>query len=264
LGIVVEDGRKGRIRQRIELDSRLYRKQWLPEGFPLSDPRKERITFHQVLKHTSGICPEDEEQGRNRWGNYVDWVVGHSAKWPQTGKLYFEPGARSWYSSVAFCHLGLVFRNVYRIRASDFIRQRIFTPIGVEKITFVGSPGNGIEWVSAGGVQLTPRDYARFAYLLLGDGKWKDNTIVPASWIVQFRTSDQYQNMTSNINGEFGEQYPRDLFRIGGSGLNWAYMIPSLDLIAIRTSRSYNQLWDEVRGQFLQKLFAAVLPERRD
>ncbi|MGH9339102.1 MAG: hypothetical protein ACRD1R_05835 [Acidobacteriota bacterium] len=48
------------------------------------------------------------------------------------------------------------------------------------------------------------------------------------------------------------------MFRIAGSGLNWAFMAPSMDLIAIRTGRAGNQNWKQVEQQFLQKLFAAL------
>ena len=62
----------------VNLSDKVYDKRWLAEGFPLSDPRKETITFEQVLRHSSGICPEkSQEQGRNKWDDYVGWVVGH-------------------------------------------------------------------------------------------------------------------------------------------------------------------------------------------
>ena len=54
-------------------------------GFPLSDPRKARINFDHIFRHTSGLTPQAStveedlpvEQGRNQWDNYVAWVVGH-------------------------------------------------------------------------------------------------------------------------------------------------------------------------------------------
>ena len=105
---------------------------------------------------------------------------------------------------------------------------------------------------------MTPRDYARFAYFLLRDGRWKDEQIVPSSYIQRFRTSALYPNLRSNLDGYFGAGYPKDMFRIAGSGLNWAFMVPSLDLIALRTGRASNAIWDEVQQEFLRKAFAAV------
>jgi hypothetical protein len=56
----------------------------------------------------------------------------------------------------------------------------------------------------------------------------------------------------------FGEEYPEDIFRIAGSGINLAFMIPSHDLIAIRTGRAANSRWEEVERSFLEKLFASL------
>ena len=57
--------------------------------------------------------------------------------------------------------------------------------------------------------------------------------------------------MRSNVDGYFGAQYPKDMYRIAGSGLNWAYIVPSLDLIALRTGRANNAEWAEVRERFV-------------
>src|SRR5262245_19313015 len=54
----IEAGRRGETRHAVDLDSPVYDPRYLPEGFPLSDPRKEAITFRHVLTHTSGIKPE--------------------------------------------------------------------------------------------------------------------------------------------------------------------------------------------------------------
>jgi hypothetical protein len=40
--------------------SLLYDPRWLPNGYPLSDPRKADITLDQVFQHTSGIVPQVE------------------------------------------------------------------------------------------------------------------------------------------------------------------------------------------------------------
>jgi CubicO group peptidase (beta-lactamase class C family) len=282
-GIMAADSRKGRIEVEINAESRVYHKRWLPQGFPLSDPRKDDITFEQIFRHTSGLCPErtksgeDVEQGRNEWTDYVDWIVGHDKKWPSTSKLYFTPGhpeeyegSETWgavsgaYSSVSFGHIGLVLQNLYGKPASDFLWERLLAPLGFIGIDFHAPPSKTIRWFSAGGVRMNPRDYARFAYFLLHDGRWNQEQIVPESWIQRFRTSPLYPNIRSNADGYFGRQYPKDMFRISGSGLNWAFIVPSLDLVALRTSRASNAIWDEVEKEFLRKLFAAVLNRDKD
>ena len=276
-GIMAEDSRNGSIPVEINSDSRLYREEWLPQGFPLSEQRKGEITFEQVFRHTSGLCPERTgagdpvEKGRDQWKDYIDWIVGHDKNWPQTGKIYFSPGyAEDYdgkeidgdhaiaYSSVAMGHLGLVLQNVYSQPASQFLWDRLLQPIGFSGIDFHKPPSDSIKWFSAGGLRMTPRDYAKFAYFLLNDGRWGDNQIVAEEWIRKFRTSPLYANIRSNSDAILGGEYPRDMFRIAGSGVNIAFIIPSMDLIALRTGRVSNARWKEVEAAFLEKLFEAI------
>ncbi len=91
-GIMVRDSQTSKIDLKIYPEDRVYDKRWLPEGFPLSDPQKAGITFEEIFRHTSGLCPERTgtgeaiEQGRNEWTDYREWIVGHDAHWPSTGK----------------------------------------------------------------------------------------------------------------------------------------------------------------------------------
>ena len=76
---------------------------------------------------------------------------------------------------------------------------------------------------------------------------------VPGTW-----TSGQTDQVGSR--GYFPE-YPADMFRLSGSGLNKAYIIPSMDLVVVRTSQIYpSEVWNEQEDVFLRKLFAAVGP----
>jgi len=280
-GILVQDVSNGEVGTNIGPDSRLYDERWLKEGFPLSDSRKQMILFEQIFEHTSGLCPERTasgeavEEGRDEWTDYTDWVVGHDESWPQTMPLYFPPGKIEEYpgrevsgqyayaySSVGFCHLGLVFRNIYRQPAHRFLWARLLKPIGFSGIDFHAPPSDSIQWFSAGGLRMTPRDYARFAYLLLRDGRWQGRDIVSPEWVQRFRKNPKYPNLRSNIDGIFGHQYPKDMFRIAGSGLNWAFIIPSLDLIALRTGRADNRNWDGVEKEFLKRLFDSLVDPR--
>ena len=255
----------------------MYDPRWLPEGFPLTDPRKAEITFEQVFRHTSGICPERDnkgaelERGRNQWTDYTDWITGHDPKWPVIGKLVFTPGhpeqwagRETWgmvtggYSSVAFGHLGLVFSNIYGQPAHEFLWERLLRPLGFGGIEFHAPPNDSLQWFSAGGLRVSPTDYARFAWFLLNDGRWQGEQLVPADWIPHFRREALYPNILSNADGYFGDQYPADMFRIAGSGLNWAFIVPSQRLIALRVARGNNETWDEVEREFLRRLFEAV------
>jgi CubicO group peptidase (beta-lactamase class C family) len=116
-GLLLDDSCQGKLPngQQVDLDSPAY--PFIPEGYPLSDPRKERITVRHLLSMTSGISdgaygsagmafatgqgPFEYALGKgpNRFGDWVD-------------KLVAEPGTEYLYSNSAFVHLSLAFANI--------------------------------------------------------------------------------------------------------------------------------------------------------
>jgi CubicO group peptidase (beta-lactamase class C family) len=255
----------------ITLSSRLYDTRWLPEGFPLSDSRKASITFDHVFRHVSGLIPEDEAAIASgavpvapNW-NFAPFTIGEDDDYPLTKRLYFTPGDPSTYtkgspySSVAFNHLSLIFRNVTGREASEYLRQAMLGRIGVGRMAYKLPAGMGsYVWATAGNGLASARDYARLAYLLLHEGNWAGSRIFSSSWIRRFTTAAGYPNISSNANCLWGTQYPKDLYRIVGSGVNLGFIIPSLDLVATLNGRTITSMRDEVTRNFLQKLFASV------
>lgn len=279
-GIAVKDSQEGKLRYALDRKAKVYDPRWLPEGFPLSDPAKAQITFDHIFQHTSGLAPqitgdgkgELVEQGRNHWSDYVLWVVGRDPLWPKTAPLYFPPGVPEeyphhvkWgdhlgaYSSVGYAHIGLVLAELYQIPAHDFLWNRLMEPLGFSGVEYYNPPEPPeIKWFSAGGLKLTPRDFARFAYFLLLDGKWQDKQILPKGWLHSFTRTPNYQNLRSNIDGYFGTQYPKDLFRIFGSGGNFAFIIPSHNLIVLKTGRINNYFMKRHQRDLLNRTFRMI------
>jgi hypothetical protein len=163
------------------------------------------------------------------------------------------------YSSVAFNHLSLVFRNATGLEPSQYLRQAMLDPIGVGRMAYKLTSGMGnYVWATAGKGLASTRDFARLAYLLLHEGNWSGRTIFSSSWIRQFTTVAGYPNISSNTDCRFGSQYPKDLYRIVGSGVNLGFVVPSLDLVATFNGRTPTSMRGEVTRNFLQYLFAAV------
>jgi CubicO group peptidase (beta-lactamase class C family) len=118
------------------LSSRLYDQRWLPQGFPRTDARKADSTFDPVFRHASGFVPEAQAgiasgavASQADW-NFAPFTVGKDIDYPVSAPLYFTPGnpstytKGSTYSSVAFNHFGLIFRNVTGLEASAYLRRR--------------------------------------------------------------------------------------------------------------------------------------------
>ena len=203
--------------------SKLYDRRWLPEGSPLSDPDKSAITFDQVFRHQSGIIPEDTHQIASGavqteadW-NFEPFTVGKDAQWPQSAKLWYDPGKPATYngkaySSVAFNHFSLIFENISGWEASEYLKRAMLGPLGVGRVAYRTTAGmGGTKWAAAGNGLMGARDFMRVGYLMLREGNWNGRRIFPASWIRRFTGSTAYQNLRSNRDCYWGAKYPADL-----------------------------------------------------
>ncbi len=277
-GIAVKDGDDGEIQVKINRSSRLYDKRWMAEGFPLSDPRKKDITFEQVFSHTAGFTSEGKvnREGRDQQADYRAWVVGHDPRYPETRELAYSPGQpeeyaepEQWgeqlglYSSLGFAHLSLVFNQLYGMPAADFLWYRLLKNIGFSGIEFHNPPAPpDVKWFSGGGLKMTTRDLGRFAYLMLHDGSWKGEQILPKGWVPSFVTTPNYPNLRSNVDGYLHEGFPEDLYRMYGSGGNFVFIVPSLNLIAIRTGHLDNFFLDRLQRDLIRRVFDMHLSYR--
>jgi PKD repeat protein len=252
-------------------ESKLYDQRWLPQGFPLSAGGKAAITFDQVFRHTSGIIPQEEAavassavRPESDW-NFAPATVGKDPDYPITGRLFFTPGDTSaypgadTYSSVAFNHLSLVFRNVTGQEPSAYLRQGMLDRIGVGRMAYKLTKGMGdYTWAAAGNGLTSARDFARIGYLMLHEGEWDGTEIYPASWQRGFTSSSAYRNIRSNLDCRWGTKYPADMYRTTGAGLNWVLVVPSLDLVLTYNGRTPKSQAAAVDSMSLKHLFAAV------
>jgi CubicO group peptidase (beta-lactamase class C family) len=247
-GLLFDDSRNHRLRShaQIDLDSKAYA--FIPEGHPLTDARKEKITIRQLLTMTSGIPGESHGLVGLQvtpGGGEFEIALGRQRDrlGASAAKLYAAPG-ESWdYSDAAFAHLSLIFHRVTGQEIGDFMKARVFGPIGIENSSWdlEGGGGNiGPHTNAHSGLHLTARDFARLGYLLLHDGNWKGKQIVPRSWIDLATKSSQSLNPSYgytfwvNTDGKLFPGVPRDAFAFMGYATNRCYVVPSLDLVVVR------------------------------
>jgi CubicO group peptidase (beta-lactamase class C family) len=59
-GLLLAERAAGKRQPPLDLDTRVYTADWLPEGLPPSDPRKSAITLRQLLMMSSGIASHND------------------------------------------------------------------------------------------------------------------------------------------------------------------------------------------------------------
>ena len=93
------------------------------------------------------------------------------------------PGTLWHYANVDPEVLGLVLARATHTTVSEYLRTRIWQPMGAEAEARWIVDNNGQEFTYCC-FNATLRDYARFALMLAHDGAWNGRQIVPRSWVL--------------------------------------------------------------------------------
>ena len=100
-------------------------RKYLPE-LPASD---EKITIENLLTHTSGLVDYEDLIPSTQTAQIDDNDVLRMIA--SQGRLYFQPGSAHRYSNGGYVLLGLIVQRVSGMDLADFMKQRIFQPLGM-------------------------------------------------------------------------------------------------------------------------------------
>ncbi len=269
-GFLLDDSRNGLLPGgvRVDLDTPAY--PFIPEGYPLSDPRKERITFRHLLSMTSGIPGEDamvqgiptatdagpfeHSLGRNpnRYGRSAATLAG-------------EPGTVWDYSDPAIAHLALTFARIMGQDLNPVFQERVCQPVGIENMSWDVQGGSGFLGPHTNahtGVHISAREFARLGYLMLHQGAWQGRQVLPQWWVELSTQTSQELNPRYgytwwvNTRGNNWPDLPRDMFAASGYRSNRCYIVPSLDLVVARVG-SGPAVWNE--NELIGGVIGAIL-----
>jgi CubicO group peptidase (beta-lactamase class C family) len=210
---------------------------WLVDYFPgwsidHLDPNKEAITLENLLTMTSGMGWSDGQDITAMW-SAPDW-----AQYVLDRPVVREPGTRFNYNTGGIYLLSVIIQEATGMNTLDFAQAHLFEPLGITDVTW-GTDPQGIP-TGGWGLQIRPRDMARFGYLYLNDGVWDGQQVVPADWV---RTSSEPYIEVEEHGEPWGVHYGYGwwLHEIGyyaASGLygQFIVVIPDLEMVAVFTS----------------------------
>ena len=101
-------------------------RKYLPE-LPASD---DKITIENLLAHASGLVDYEDLIPSTRTAQIDDNDVLRMIA--SQDRLYFQPGSAHRYSNGGYVLLGLIVQRVSRMDLADFMKQRIFQPLGMD------------------------------------------------------------------------------------------------------------------------------------
>jgi CubicO group peptidase (beta-lactamase class C family) len=141
---------------------------------------KDAITLEQVLTMTSGLAWDEWPYGPTSSYTYMT----DSPDWTQYAldrPMRYSPGAVWDYNSGGSHLLSMVINQTVGNTTLAYADSHLFAPLGITDYEWETDP----QGVVAGGsnLHLTPRDMAKFGYLLLNNGTWDGEEVVPLSWV---------------------------------------------------------------------------------
>jgi CubicO group peptidase (beta-lactamase class C family) len=247
---------------------------------PMSDgsPRSEKyytvpavhdITIIDLLTHTSGLASggitnsefQELMKARKPTDTLADFI-------PRLGTLPldFQPGSQWRYSGLAgFDTLGRIVEIVSGMSFDQFLRERLFVPLGMKdtgfnvpekddsrRVTIYRHTENGLEKLAnspvftsanyfsgAGGLTSTAVDYYKFAQMLCNGGQLNGKRIL-SPWTVDLMTSN---NVGDLFNGQIGRA-PKGV----GFGLGGEVVVSAVDARLRKPNGSYG--WDGAFGTY--------------
>lgn len=237
------------------LDTRVFTQKYLPEAFPLDDPRKAEISLGQLLCMSAGYWGEGQTPSGIVMGKVTPLkpVKGQDIRDLDNSSLrvplWTKPGGGYSYSSPSPHIASIVLRHVTGMELQEYIRERLAKPMGwgawgycLHRGDFNMPHANG-----AGSIALHATDALRFAYCLLHQGKWKDRQLVPADYIRLCHSPSPYNPHTAfslqfehNSDGHVPGT-PRDAYFKSGAGGFCLYIVPSLDVVIYKLGGKDNQ-----------------------
>jgi len=148
--------------------------------------------------------------------------------------------------------LALAALKVWRKPLPVALREQVMDPIGASNTwqwygyenSWVNIDGLKMQSVSGGGhwgggMWLSAYDQAKFGYLFLREGKWKDRQIISKEWIDMAKTPTDankgygYMNFFLNNDRERMPSAPGSAYVFLGSGINMVYIDKANDLVIV-------------------------------
>ena len=185
----------------------------------------------------------------------------------------YAPGTHWYYNNWDFNALGTIFEQETGKGIYQAFKTDIADPIGMQHYN---PDTDGIyqsESVSvhkAYTFNMSAMDMARFGLLIARQGKWKDNQIIPASWVEE-STQSYSETGTSGGYGYLwwvavdGKHFsnmdnaPEGMITARGNGGQVIVVVPGMDLVIVSRGNTYKGSDNEVNYRELGRLFMKII-----
>ncbi|WP_369942138.1 serine hydrolase domain-containing protein [Xanthomonas medicagonis] len=218
------------------------------------DPRKRALTVEDLLTMSSQLeCDDDNAfSSGNEERMYVsaDWtqfaldlpIKGYA---PWMRRPEDSPYGRAFsYCTAGSFLLGALLEKATGQRLEDFAAQALERPLGITDVHW-GRSAEGVG-MGGGGTRYRSRDLAKFGQLLLDQGRWHGQQVLPADWVRAMTTV----HAQAREDADYGYllwrfRFPvrgveRGVWAMSGNGGNYVFVLPEERLVVVITRSAYN------------------------
>lgn len=212
---------------------------------PFESDHNRTITWDDLLRQTSDW--EGTLWGKPDWAdrpssNREEWLTRKRKK----------PGTAYEYNDVRVNALALAALSVWRKPLPEVLKESIMDRIGASNTwrwygyenSYIVLDGKIVQSVSGGGhwgggMFIHAQDMARFGYLTLRRGKWKEEQLLSEQWVKWSLTPTVpqptygFMNWFLNTDQKYLPSAPASAFVHIGNGTNMVYVDPEHDLVAV-------------------------------
>jgi CubicO group peptidase (beta-lactamase class C family) len=238
---------------KLSLDDEVLK--FFPEDAPAKPSTNlKEMRVSDLLRMSTGHQTEPPSPGDQPW---TKAFLAHPVP--------FKPGTHFLYNTPASYMLSAIVQRATGQTVSDYLRPRLFEPLGLEHPVWESSP----QGITIGGYGLSVRteDIARFGQLYLQKGKWEGRQLLPATWVeaATTRQTSNGSNPRSDWDQGYGYQFWRcrnGVYRGDGAFGQFCIIMPDQDAVVAITSgvRDMQAVLNLVWDKLLPALRPSALP----
>lgn len=245
----------------------------------LSTEDKKNIKIKDLLEMSSGLFWDEGYESSPLKSLVIAMLYTRGridmGRFAAQQRVQYPPGERFYYSSGTSNILSLILRKALgEERYATFFWDEIYKPLGMKNVTMERDMSG--TFVASSYMFLPPRELAKFGFLYLNDGVWEKKRILPEGWVQYtvtmakaYYTTPMDTHLAKDNPGahwwlnlgikERGQERPwpkapRDTFAAEGHWGQFLFVIPSLDMVVVRTG-------DDRDGSFDLNTFLGLVVE---
>ena len=211
-----------------------------------ADPTRRALTIEHVLTMTMGTEWDETRPYTDPTNSEIAMEAAPDRyRYILQRPIVDEPGTRWTYNGGATALLGRLISQGTGTSLPEFAHDSLFAPLGIT--TFEWARGSDGTPSAASGLRLRPHDLARIGQLMLHDGVWKEEAIVPSSWVAtacreRVEIGDGRTYGYHWYLGTLHDQLPGERWIAAfGNGGQQLWIVPGRELVVACTFGNYNR-----------------------